>query len=95
MTEQREMHATGAAVSEFMQLMQEELNSAEEKFPWWPDDIVHGVAIMGEEAGEAVQAALAVVYDRKTVMPLERELIQTAAMALRAWIGLREERRVT
>ena len=65
-----------------------ELKLAEEKHPGWPDDLIHGVAIMIEEAGEAMQAALDVTYAKGDIEKLRTELAQTAAMALRALIHL-------
>ena len=61
----------------------EEILRAEKKFPGWPVDPVHGAAIVAEEAGEAIQAALDFYYDRADERPLRKELIHTAAMALR------------
>ena len=61
-----------------------ELLRAEKKFPNWPRDPVHGVAIMMEEAGEAIQAAIDFYYKREeTPEKLRKELLQTAAMATR------------
>lgn len=62
-----------------------ELHKAEAKFPGWPDDVVHGAAIMAEESGEAVQAALDHYYrpHTGTIMQLQHELAQTGAMCIR------------
>lgn len=66
-----------------MSAILEELERAERKFPTWPDDVVHGVAIVAEEAGEAVKAALQYYYGSVFhADDLREELIQTAAMAL-------------
>lgn len=35
-----------------------ELNRARTKFPTWPDDPIHAAAVVAEESGELVQAAL-------------------------------------
>ena len=60
-----------------------EIERAEKKFPNFPDDIVHGIAIMAEEAGEAVKASLDAFYGRGTIRQLEKEVIQTIAMGVR------------
>lgn len=65
-----------------------ELQRAEEKFPSWPDDIVHGAAIVAEEAGEIVKAALDLYYGRGNIIHLIKETRQTAAMAVRLLIYL-------
>ena len=67
----------------------DELKRAQAKFPMWPEDVIHGVAIMAEESGEAVQAAIDYQYgdasrpDRWRLENLREELLQTGAMALR------------
>ena len=93
--DQREMYARGTAVSDFIRLVNEELVRAEKKFPTWPVDVIHGVAVMAEEAGEAVKASLDYAYFHDaSINNLETELIQTAAMAIRAWVGLDSKRAV-
>ena len=62
-----------------------ELDRAKKKWPQYPSDIIHAVAIMNEEAGEAIQAALDYTYDESNAKCRVRdELIQTAAMCFRA-----------
>jgi len=65
-----------------------EVIRAEEKFPMWPDDIVHAVAIVAEEAGEATRASLQVYYQGERTDNLRCELVQTAAVAIRAIIDI-------
>jgi len=67
-----------------------ELARAERVHPEWPTDPIHQVAIMAEEAGEAVQAANNLVHHGKanSAFLLRCELVQTGAMALRALINL-------
>lgn len=73
--------AVSAAVSE--------LARAESLYPEWPADPVHAVAIMAEEAGEAVRAANNLKWGHGGGTPavatrkLKKELVQTAAMCLR------------
>ncbi len=70
----------------------EALKKAEAKFPGWPVDPVHGTAILGEEAGEAVQAALDYYYGRvETLDALKKELAQTGAMAIRMLLFLEDQ----
>lgn len=65
-----------------------ELKRAEEKHPGWPDDIVHAVGIMIEEAGESMQAALDCTYSNGDIEHLKKELAQTGAMCIRALVHL-------
>lgn len=61
---------------------------AEQDHPGWPEDKIHAVAIMAEEAGEAVQAANDCVWSDGAVEHLIQELAQTGAMCLRAMMNL-------
>lgn len=68
----------------------EELRKAEEKFPGWPDDPVHGAAIVAEEAGELQKAALDFYYNRHfSADEMKKEAAQTAAMGIRFLLGLK------
>jgi hypothetical protein len=68
--------------------IEHEIFAAEQKHPGWPTDIVHAVAIMMEEAGEAMQAALDVFYKDGDKELLKKELAQTGAMAMRCLLHL-------
>lgn len=67
-----------------------ELQRATEKFPTWPTDPLHAVAILGEEYGELNKAVLQSIYEPHKSSPDEvrEEAIQTAAMALRFLLSL-------
>jgi hypothetical protein len=71
-------------------LIREELERAVEKFPTWPTDPLHALAVLGEEFGELTKEALQMVYEpHKTSMTrVRKEAIQTAAMALRFAMSL-------
>lgn len=62
-----------------------EVTRATAKFPTWPTDPLHAVAVLGEEFGELTKAVLQSVYEPHKVSPgdVRSEAIQTAAMALR------------
>lgn len=60
-----------------------ELKKAKEKYPEWPTDKIHQVAIMAEEAGESVRAALNHIYHNESISEYRTELLQTAAMCIR------------
>ena len=65
--------------------IQEELERAIAKFPTWPTDPLHAVAVLGEEFGELTKAVLQVTYEPHKCdwSDVEKEAIQTAAMAIR------------
>lgn len=68
-----------------------ELARATEKFPTWPTDPLHALAVLGEEFGELTKAMLQHTYEpHKGVarQDIQNEAIQTAAMALRLAISL-------
>ena len=65
-----------------------ELRKAESKHPSFPTDPVYAVAIMVEEAGESMKAALDYVYAGKDIGELILELAQTGAMAIRCLLSL-------
>ena len=66
----------------------QEYTKATIKFPTFPTDIIHAVAIVNEESGEAIRAALQYKYENGTLEAIEKELIQTAAMCLRCLYNL-------
>jgi hypothetical protein len=62
-----------------------EVERAMRKFPTWPTDPLHALAVLGEEFGELTKDVLQLTYEpHKTSRENVRtEAIQTAAMALR------------
>lgn len=67
-----------------------EIEKAVRKFPTWPTDPLHALAVLGEEFGELTKATLQMTYEpHKTSMEeMRTEAIQTAAMALRFYLSL-------
>lgn len=67
-----------------------ELERATQKFPTWPTDPLHAVAIVGEEFGELTKAVLELSYEphKTNAEEVRMEAIQTAAMALRFAMSL-------
>lgn len=67
-----------------------EVDRATAKFPTWPDDVLHAIAILGEEFGELTKEAMQLTYEPHKTSPeeLATEAIQTAAMALRFAMSL-------
>lgn len=60
------------------------------KFPKWPTDPLHALAVLGEEYGELVKAMLQLTYEpgKATREDVREEAIQCAAMALRLAMSL-------
>lgn len=63
--------------------IEDELTRARGNFPLWRLDPIHGTAVVAEEAGEVVQAALDFYDGIAGAHVLKQELIHTATMAIR------------
>ena len=70
--------------TQMIRAIEYELMKAKKKWPEYYDDVIHATALVNEEAGEAVQAALDLTYDNGSIDHVREELIQTAAMCFRA-----------
>jgi NTP pyrophosphatase (non-canonical NTP hydrolase) len=68
-----------------------ELKDANKKHGGWPDDVIYGVAIMVEEAGESIRAAINLHRGTGSQEELEKELIQTGAMCIGALMHIRSK----
>lgn len=68
----------------------EELERATAKFPTWPTDPMHALAVLGEEFGELTKAVLQTMYEPSKIRAgeLRKEALQTAAMAVRFLVSL-------
>ncbi len=68
----------------------DEMERATAKFPTWPTDPLHALAVLGEEFGELTKDVLQLCYEphKTTRENVRKEAIQTAAMALRFAMSL-------
>lgn len=68
----------------------DEVARATTKFPTWPTDPLHALAVLGEEYGELTKAMLQLTYEphKTNAEEVRMEAIQTAAMALRLAMSL-------
>lgn len=69
--------------TETINLINSELARARAKYIDWPTDPIHAAAILAEESGEVVRAALNHVYHKESWDDVLVEIIQTAAMCVR------------
>jgi hypothetical protein len=67
-----------------------EIERAVAKFPTWPTDPLHALAVLGEEFGELTKEVVQLTYEphKSTPETVRKEAIQTAAMALRFVLSL-------
>ena len=67
-----------------------EVERATKKFPTWPTDPLHALAVLGEEFGELTKEMLQLTYEPHKTSPekVKTEAIQTAAMAMRLLMSL-------
>ncbi|RDE12140.1 MAG: hypothetical protein C4K49_10685 [Candidatus Thorarchaeota archaeon] len=82
------IYMSNAKVGSIIDSIFDELAAAEKKHPEWPEDKIHAVAIMVEEAGESMQAVLDYTYANGDIEHLKKELAQTGAMCLRVLMHL-------
>ena len=68
---------------DILNLIAEELNRAEEKFPGFPEDPIHAAAVVAEESGELTQAALQCTYQGLSLSEMQKEAVHTVTMAVR------------
>jgi hypothetical protein len=70
-------------LDEIISFVEEELVRARKEFPYWPTDLIHASAIVGEEAGELLQASLKHTYEKGLLENCDKEAIQCLAMCIR------------
>jgi hypothetical protein len=61
----------------------DEVDRARKKHPDWPDNVIEQAAIVCEESGELIRAALQYKYESGTANECDKKAIQTAAMCIR------------
>ncbi len=78
------------ACSESWELVSAEVENATKKFPKWPTDPLHALAILGEEFGELTKEVVQMIYEpnKTSTAKIREEAIQTAAMAIRFVMSL-------
>ena len=79
-----------STLKETLELIEAEVLKATEKFPTWPTDPLHALAVLGEEYGELTKAVLQVTYEphKASYRDVAVEALQTAAMAIRFLMSL-------
>lgn len=79
-----DMH-TKERPADVLMAVHHELSKALAKFPTWPTDPLHALAVLGEEFGELTKDVLQMTYEpgKTSAENVRKEAIQTAAMALR------------
>ena len=62
-----------------------EVERAMRKFPTWPTDPLHALAVLGEEYGELTKEMVQLTYEphKTSLAEVRKEAIQCAAMAIR------------
>ena len=77
-------------IEQIFREINKELQEATEKFPTWPTDPLHALAVLGEEYGELDQAVLQTIYEpeKSSIKEVEKEGIQTATMVIRFLMSL-------
>ncbi len=68
----------------------DEVQKATKKFPLWPTDPLHAIAILNEEVGELNQAILQSIYEpeKSDKYDVRDEAIQAGAMIIRFLMSL-------
>jgi len=69
-----------------------ELQKATEMHPNWPTDKIHAAAIVGEESGELIRAAIQYQLEKGKYYEMHNEAIQTGAMSIRFLLNAPEKK---
>lgn len=82
--------AHGGALTQAARDVLAEVERATRKFPTWPTDPLHALAVLGEEFGELTKDMLQLTYEphKTSTENVRTEAMQTAAMALRLFMSL-------
>lgn len=82
--------AQRGALSQTTSAVLAEVERATRKFPTWPTDPLHALAVLGEEFGELTKDMLQLTYEphKTNAENVRTEALQTAAMALRLFMSL-------
>lgn len=80
----------GAPMFETVEAISREVVRATIKFPTWPTDPLHALAVVQEEVGELTKEVLQLTYEpeKSSLESVRKEAIQTAAMAVRFLLSL-------
>lgn len=76
---------------EAIEILNIALDEANKKHPEWYYDIIHCAAVMNEEAGEAIRAALNYTYENASLEDFICEVAQTGAMAIKILINVPQD----
>ena len=78
--------------NEIIEVVKAEIEKATKKFPTWPTDPLHALAVVAEEMGEVQKEILQFTYEpwKSTKENIEKEAIQLAAMSIRFLMSLNE-----
>lgn len=68
---------------EILHAVLDEIERAKAKFPEWPTCIIQSAAIVGEESGELIRAAIQCTYEGGNESECKKEAVQTACTAFR------------
>lgn len=80
--------------NQIINLIIEELIRAELKHPDWPTDVVYKAAIVSEESGELMRAAVQYEMEGGDIEDVRTEAIQTAATCIRLLLNLPDHKTI-
>ena len=79
----RTFEVTTSIPPEILHAVLTEIERAKAKFPQWPKCIIQSAAIVSEESGELIRAAIQATYEGGNESECKKEAIQTACTAFR------------